>query len=68
MRLNDYTSADHFINSGQEILGSPTAFAAALQNAGKYGINRDGSKVKNFVSSTASTILGLAGLIADCFK
>ena len=41
-------------------ISDPTKFAAALQNAGKYGINPDGSKVASFVGSTAATIRGLA--------
>lgn len=46
-------------------LSDPTKFAAALQNAGKYGINPDGSKVASFVADTAGTIDGLAKRI-DC--
>ena len=46
-------------------LADSAKFAAALQNAGKYGINPDGSKVSNFVTDTAGTISGLAkGLTA----
>ena len=41
--------------------------AAALQNAGLYGINRDGSKVANFVSSISRTAAFIANRI-DCVK
>jgi hypothetical protein len=44
---------------------APAAFAAALQNAGKYGINRNGTKVPGFVGETENTINGLA-LRMDC--
>jgi len=43
----------------------PSQAASNLQDAGKYGINRDGSKVANFVSATAATIKGLA-MRLDC--
>jgi RHS repeat-associated protein len=43
----------------------PAAFAAALQNARKYGINFNGTKVANFVSSTQNTINGIASRM-DC--
>lgn len=42
----------------------PEKFASILQNAGAYGINRDGTKVPSFVSDTASTIKGLRPIIA----
>jgi flagellum-specific peptidoglycan hydrolase FlgJ len=48
-----------------EGITDPAAFAAALQNAGKYGINFDGSKVSGFVGETRNTINGLA-LRLDC--
>ncbi len=46
-------------------ISDPAKFAASLQNAGKYGINSDGSKVATFVGSTAATIRGLAKRL-DC--
>jgi hypothetical protein len=42
----------------------PAEFAPALQNAGKYGINRNGSKVGTFVPDTSATIRGLRSVIA----
>ena len=42
----------------------PTEFAAALQDAGKYGIKAKGGKVSSFVSGTAATIRGLRSIIA----
>jgi hypothetical protein len=48
-------------------ISDPSAFAAALQNAGKYGINRDGTKVPDFVKEVANTVAGLA-LRLDCEK
>jgi RHS repeat-associated protein len=55
--------------SGQLIKGitDPTQAATTLQNAGLYGINRDRSKVPNFVSDVAATINGLAQRL-DCPK
>jgi len=46
-------------------ISSPRDFAAALQNAGKYGINKNGSKVATFVGDVAGTINGLAKRM-DC--
>jgi hypothetical protein len=40
-------------------ISDPAEFAAALQDAGAYGINPDGSKVQGFVQSTANTIIGI---------
>lgn len=45
-------------------ISDPSEFAAALQNSGKYGINRDGSKVPTFVPGTALTIQGLRSIIS----
>ena len=39
---------------------SPAAFATKLQNAGKFGINEDGSKSPTFVPGVTNTINGLA--------
>jgi RHS repeat-associated protein len=56
-------------SSGQLIknMTDPSQVASTLQNAKKYGINRDGTKVKNFVKDVSSTINGLA-LRLDCPK
>jgi hypothetical protein len=53
--------------SGQLIqnMSNPADVAATLQDAGLYGINRDGSKVANFVTDVSNTINGLA-LRLDC--
>ena len=53
--------------SGQLIqnMSDPARVAAALQDAGLYGMNRDGSKVANFVRDVSNTINGLA-LRLDC--
>jgi RHS repeat-associated protein len=49
-------------------LTNPSEFAAALKNAGKYGIDpKTGAKVKSFVGDTARTIEGLA-MRLDCEK
>jgi hypothetical protein len=52
--------------SGSVVQGisDPNEFAAALQNSGKYGIKRDGSKVSTFVPNTALTIQGLRSIIS----
>jgi Mannosyl-glycoprotein endo-beta-N-acetylglucosaminidase len=52
--------------SGSVVQGisNPAEFAAALQNSGKYGINRDGSKVPTYVPNTALTIQGLRAIIS----
>lgn len=53
--------------SGSIVRGKsdPTAFAAALQNSGKYGIDPDtGAKKPNYVRSVANTIVGLRPIIA----
>jgi hypothetical protein len=54
-------------SSGQLIANITNASRAAsvLQDAGKYGINRDGSKAPNFVKEVTNTINGLAIRI-DC--
>ena len=46
-------------------MSDPARVAAALQDAGLYGMNRDGSKVANFVRDVSNTINGLA-LRLDC--
>jgi flagellum-specific peptidoglycan hydrolase FlgJ len=38
----------------------PSAFAAALQNSGKFGVNQNGTPVPSYVGSTAATIRGIA--------
>ena len=55
--------------SGVLITGVANATAAAtdLQNAGYYGINRDGSKDPNFVTNVATTAAFIAKRI-DCVK
>jgi hypothetical protein len=63
-------SAESFARSyGSFVQGiwDPVAFASALQNARKFGINPDGSKVPTFVSDVAATIKGLASRL-DCEK
>jgi flagellum-specific peptidoglycan hydrolase FlgJ len=42
----------------------PADFAAALQNSGKFGINKTGSKVATYVGDVARTILGLRSIVA----
>jgi hypothetical protein len=43
----------------------PEAFAAALQNSGKFGINPDtGAKVPTYVPKVAATIRGLRAIVA----
>ena len=43
----------------------PEAFAAALQNSGKFGINTDtGTKMPAYVGSVAGTIRGLRAIVA----
>ena len=43
----------------------PEAFAAALQNSGKFGINPDtGAKVPTYVPNVAATIRGLQPIVA----
>jgi RHS repeat-associated protein len=56
-------------SSGALITGvtDPTKAISALQNAGLYGINRDGSKVAGFVSSVVDTINFIANRIG-CVK
>jgi flagellum-specific peptidoglycan hydrolase FlgJ len=46
-------------------ISDPAGFARALQDAGKYGINRDGTKVSTFVKELSNTVAGLA-LRLDC--
>ncbi len=53
--------------SGSTVRGisDPEAFARALQDSGKYGIDIDtGGKVRTYVSSTAATIRGLRPFVA----
>jgi Mannosyl-glycoprotein endo-beta-N-acetylglucosaminidase len=53
--------------SGSLIQGKsdPEAFATALQNSGKFGINPDtGAKVPTYVPKVAATILGLRAIVA----
>jgi Mannosyl-glycoprotein endo-beta-N-acetylglucosaminidase len=53
--------------SGSLIQGKsdPEAFATALQNSGKFGINPDtGAKVPSHVPKVAATILGLRAIVA----
>ena len=56
-------------SSGQLITNIVSASQAAsiLQDARKYGINRDGSKVPNFVKNVANTINGTKIRLLDCF-
>jgi hypothetical protein len=43
----------------------PEAFAAALQNAGKFGIDpTTGAKISTYVGGVAGTILGLRPIVA----
>ena len=45
--------------------GDPEAFAAALQNSGKFGINpTTGAKVPTYVGDVAGTIRGLRAIVA----
>ena len=61
--FKDYkTSLRSFlIESGQLIRGKtdPFEFAKVLQDAGKYGINPDGSKVATYVNDVGKTIVGV---------
>ncbi len=53
--------------SGPLIQGksNPEAFAAALQNSGKFGIDpKTGAKVPSYVRSLAGTIRGLRAIVA----
>jgi hypothetical protein len=52
--------------SGSVVQGisGPSEFAAALQNSGKYGIKRGGSKVPTYVHDMALTIQGLRSIIS----
>jgi hypothetical protein len=59
--LNFASSAKAFaVAYGHLVTGQPSAhtFAASLQNAGKYGINRDGTKVPSFVPDVMSVASG----------
>jgi flagellum-specific peptidoglycan hydrolase FlgJ len=52
--------------SGSLVQGKsdPEAFAAALQNSGKFGMNPDtGAKVPTYVSGVAGTIRGLRAIV-----
>jgi hypothetical protein len=52
--------------SGSTVQGvrDPAAFAAALQNSGRYGIDPDsGKKVVGYVEGLAATIRGLASIV-----
>ncbi len=42
----------------------PEAFAAALQNSGKFGVYENGAKVPTYVPDVARTILGLRAIVA----
>ena len=55
--------------SGQLLKGitGPTKAITALQDAGKYGINRDGSKVAGLARKVTDTIGFVAGRIG-CVK
>lgn len=45
--------------------GDPEAFAAALQNSGKFGIDpTTGAKIPNYVGGVAGTIRGLRPIVA----
>lgn len=53
--------------SGSVVKGKsdPEAFAAALQNSGKFGIDpTSGAKVPSYVPSVAATIRGLRPIVA----
>jgi hypothetical protein len=53
--------------SGSIVQGksNPEAFADALQNSGKFGINPDtGAKVPTYVGGVAGTIRGLRAIVA----
>jgi flagellum-specific peptidoglycan hydrolase FlgJ len=52
--------------SGSLIQGKsdPKAFAAALQNSGKFGIYDNGGKVATYVPQVAATIRGLGSIVA----
>ncbi|MGC2523154.1 MAG: hypothetical protein WA417_11045, partial [Stellaceae bacterium] len=53
--------------SGSLIRGKsdPVAFATALQNSGKFGIDPDtGAKVPSYVPDVAGTIRGLRAIVA----
>jgi len=67
-RFNSYADClEAFANKYGNLargVSDPAKFASILQNAGAYGINRDGTKVPSFVSDTASTIKGLRPVIA----
>jgi hypothetical protein len=55
--------------SGQLIanINSASQAASILQNAGKYGINKNGSKVPTFVTDVTNTVKGIAVRLLDCF-
>jgi hypothetical protein len=61
-------SLKSFVNiSGSLVRGKsdPEAFAAALQNSGKFGINTDtGAKMPAYVGGVAGTIRGLRPIVA----
>ena len=42
----------------------PEAFAAALQNSGKFGVHDNGGKVPTYVPQVAATIRGLRAIVA----
>ncbi len=42
----------------------PEAFAAALQNSGKFGVHDNGAKVPTYVPQVAATIRGLRAIVA----
>ena len=41
----------------------PAAFAAALQNSGKFGVYKNGAKVPTYVPEVAATIRGLSEIV-----
>lgn len=53
--------------SGSIVRGKrdPGAFAAALQNSGKFSVNQNGVKVATYVSNVAGTIRGLRAIVAQ---
>ncbi|MBV8939647.1 MAG: glucosaminidase domain-containing protein [Alphaproteobacteria bacterium] len=59
--MNSFIVSDGNIIRG---ISDPTAFAEALQNSGKFGINRNGTAVSTYVPNMVSTIHGLSSYIA----
>ncbi len=66
-----FTSYAESLKSFVAIAGSliqgtsdPEAFAAALQNSGKFGVYKNGAKVPIYVPKVAATIRGLGAIVA----